>query len=116
MAGFNYARTLATSDRLIARHGGRHVLRRDGIDRDCLAMEAQWSAAERSTLKNIADRVFLVSVTDLPEPPDMRLDSLVAFVPPGYTVESEVLRIVAPPNPVPSLAHVVHWELTVRRA
>lgn len=113
----DYVRARRVSDTQIRKWGSRCLLRRTGSDdRECYAMEVQLSSNERHALKNINDRVYLITPVDLTVGPDERLDSLVTFVQPAGTTEYEVLRMVSPVKPFAPGGYVVYWEIDVRRA
>jgi hypothetical protein len=91
------------------------MLRRLSGDRDCIAVEVDFTPQERAgQLINPTDRLFLVSPKDLVVPPVEDRDVLVTFVVGSDTVEDEHLKIVQPPGKLAPAGTVVYWELQVR--
>jgi hypothetical protein len=72
----NYEQKRARADKMIRRWGALAYLRRGGVDRECWALEVQLNASERSTLRNLSNRRFLISAVNLSVPPTKE-DSLV---------------------------------------
>ena len=115
---FNYAAQRLRADRMIARYGRSPTggptyakLRRNGVDRDCTAVEIAFSPMERKKLSNPVDRRVLISAEGLTEPPTTA-DSLVFFDENGD--QTELLRLIEPPGKLAPAGIVVFYDLMVR--
>jgi hypothetical protein len=111
----NWARKVASADRMIKKYGQAAVLRRgNATDRPCTIAITNFSARDRAgQLVNLTDRIAYVSAKDLTTPPDFEQDRLITFVP-GTTTISETLKIVAPAAPIAPGGIALMWELQVR--
>lgn len=114
MSTIDYQRFQDRADAQIRRWGAQAYLRRSGSDdRACWALEVQISAHERRALKNLNNRVFLISAKDLAVPPD-KTDSLV-LVDKVSGTKMNPLRQDAPVSPLQPEPGgvVVYYELQV---
>lgn len=110
----DYDRTRAKADAQIRRWGARCYLRRAGVDRECWALEVQLSASEKRALKNLNNRVFIISPVGLDVPPDSKIDSLV--IADGVTgAKHPPLRQAAPVAPLQPQPGgvVVYYEMQI---
>lgn len=112
MPKFNYFRIARLASRLIDQFGARCVLRRDSGDRDCIAVETDYTPRERQAVIGNVPRMFLVSVDKLLVPPDKEQDYLVTFHEDGVT-ENEVLRLASKPGRLAPARTVIYYELAV---
>ena len=102
---------------MIKKYGWRHKLRRDGVDRWCLAVEVVLSASEKRALANQTDSIWLVSVDGLIMAPDKEYDEFVVMSRASQgspSVEVEVRKIVAPVAPLAPGSIIVYYEIQTR--
>lgn len=113
MARFSYQRQIRVASARIKKHGWRHKLRRDGVDRWCQAVEVTLSTAERRAMVNQDDSIWLISVEGLIVAPDKEQDEFVVLD--RFTGEElEVRKIVAPVAPLKPGGVVIYYEIQTR--
>lgn len=101
---YDFARARRVAGKQIGRFGGAGALRRDGVDRPCVAALLDYNPHERALMLE-GSRRALISADGLDVPPSHEQDLLV--------FNGEVLRIVAPvigPRPGGS---AVYYEASV---
>lgn len=122
MGLFDYVKTRNTGDKLIRKFGMLAALRRDGVDRDCYVVVADYQSRENpSSMTNPTDRqVFMAAGLGavLTTPPDNEKDQLVTFVQPPTNppVVEEILPFTAASvKPIRPAGITVLWQAMVRR-
>jgi hypothetical protein len=84
---YDYARARRVAGKQIGRFGGAALLRRDGVDRPCVAAILDYSPRDRNLMLE-GSRRALISADGLDVPPNHEQDLLI--------FGGEVLRIVQP--------------------
>lgn len=122
MGLFDYVKTRATGDKLIRKFGMKAALRRNGVDRDCYVVVADYLSRENpSSMTNPTDRqVFMAAGLGdvMVTPPNNEADQLVTFVQPPTTppVIDEILAFTAASvKPIRPAGITVLWQAMVRR-
>lgn len=112
---FDWASRRATATGMITKYGCRAILRRNGVDRDCIAcMIDAFPRSHQGELRNAPERTILVAADGLDLAPDAEKDHLV-WLDPDTGAETENLRLVAPIGKFAPAGIVVYWELQARR-
>lgn len=110
---FDWAGRRSTATRMITKYGTNAVLRRADGDRGCIACMINFMPhSSQGSLRNMPDRMFLVSATGLDVPPDAEKDHLV-WMP--DTPDEEKLRLISPIGKFAPAGVVVYYELQARR-
>jgi hypothetical protein len=118
MAGYNYARTQLTANRLITKYGRNAVLRRASGDRKIKCVMIDYSTREKISsggLITFADQKALISALAMTEPPDMELDVIVLGKNVRFIAPFETWRLMAPPSKLDPAGTVIYWEAQVRK-
>ncbi len=122
MGVFDYIKSRGVGDKLVKKFGMLASLRRDGVDRDCYVVVADYLSRENpSQATNPTDRQVIMAAglgAVLVTPPDNELDQLVTYVQPRTTppVVDEILPFTAASvKPIRPAGITVLWQAMVRR-
>lgn len=122
MGLFDYIKARNTGDRLVKKFGMLASLRREGVDRDCYVVVADYLSRENAAqATNPTDRQVIMAAglgAVIAQPPDNELDQLVTYVQPPTVppVVDEILPFTAASvKPIRPAGITVLWQAMVRR-